>query len=163
LLTGSLRVDGSIESPAIKLTATLRDADLQLGEIALRGTLEVEASIRDLRVAPRGLVDLDATEAELGYAGFFTKTPGIPARVTGQVTTGAEGLLAIDTWEFVMQGLDGQVRVGSRDRSRLAYRGVRIGRPRGAKRPRPARRPKLGAIHLNSPQGWEPSGRYFSL
>jgi hypothetical protein len=122
LLTGSLRVDGSIDSPAIELTATLREANLQLGEIALRGTLEVEASIRDLLDAPNGLVELDATEAELGYAGFFTKAPGTPARVVGQVTTGAEGSLAIDAWEFVMQDLEGHVRVGTRDRLRLAHR-----------------------------------------
>lgn len=112
LLTGSIRVTGRVESPAIELTATLRAARLQLGDIALRGTLEVAAQIRDAVAAPNGLVELDATQAEVGYAGFFTKAPGTPARVIGQVTTGAGGSASIDTWEFVMQDLDGHARAG---------------------------------------------------
>ena len=65
-----------VHTPAIELTATLRDANLQLGEIALRGTLGVAVGIRDVLDAPSGLAELDATEAELGYANFFTKAPG---------------------------------------------------------------------------------------
>ncbi len=120
LLTGSIRANGSVDSPAIELTATLREASLQLGDIALRGTLEIDASIRDALGAPNGFVELDATEAELRYAGFFTKAPGSPARVVGQVTTSAEGALAMDAWEFVMQDLDGHVQVEADDRFRLA-------------------------------------------
>jgi uncharacterized protein involved in outer membrane biogenesis len=127
LLTGSIRVSGNIESPAIELTATLREANLQLGEIALRGNLEVDASIRNVLDAPKGLVELDATEAELGYAGFFTKAPGTPARVVGKVTTGGGGSLAIDVWEFVMRDLDGQVRVGADNRFPLAHRRPELG------------------------------------
>jgi len=121
-LTGSLRVAGTIDRPTIELDATLRDARLRLGEIALRGTLDVEARIRDLRGAAQGVVELDATHAELGYAGVFTKAPGTPARVIGEVTTGAAGSLAIEAWKFVMQDLDGHVRAEPRDRFRVADR-----------------------------------------
>jgi hypothetical protein len=122
LLTGSLRVKGSVDNPEFELTATLREANLQLGEIELHGTLGVAASIRDVLDAPSGLVELDATEAELGYAGFFNKAPGTPARVFGQVTTSAEGLLAIDAWNFAMQDLEGRAPAGIRDRFELAGR-----------------------------------------
>jgi len=123
-LTGSIRVIGQTDQPAIALTATLREADLQLGNIALRGTLEVDATVRDVLAAPNGRVELDATEAELGYAEFFTKPPGTPARVVGRVTAGAGGALSIDAWEFVMKDLDGHVRAGAGDQSRLASRGA---------------------------------------
>ena len=126
-LTGSIRVNGRFDRPAIELTATLRDADLRLGEIALRGTLEIDATVRDVLGAPNGLVELDATAAELGYAGFFSKAPGTPARVVGRVTTDAGGSLAIDAWEFVMQDLDEQVRVEPGNSSRLAGRRPELG------------------------------------
>lgn len=125
-LTGSLRVDGSIDRPAIELEATLRDARLRLGDIALRGNLDVEARIRDLRGAAQGIVELDATEAELGYAGVFTKAPGTSARVIGEVSTDPRGSLAIEAWRFVMQDLDGHVRAEPRDHFRLADRGPRV-------------------------------------
>jgi len=132
-LTGSLHVDGSVDRPAIALEATLRESRLRLGEIALRGTLHVDATIRDLRGAPHGVVEIDATEAELGYAGAFTKAPGIPARVVGQVTAGKAGTLAIESWKFEMHDLDGQVRLGPRLRRALAGRPPdRAGHPTGS-------------------------------
>ncbi len=102
------------------MDATLRDARLQLGDIALRGSLDIDATIDDAWSAPHGRVALDATLAELAYAEFFTKPPGTAATVVGLITTSRDGSPAIETWEFVMEDLDGHVRIRFGDRFQFA-------------------------------------------
>jgi hypothetical protein len=134
-LTGSIRVRGSMENPTLELDATLRDARLQLGDISLRGILEVDARVDDARSAPRGKIELDATRAEVSYAQFFTKPPGTAATVVGIVSADRDGSPAIKAWKFSMKDLDGHVRIRFADRLRLAIAAIPAG-----KRARPARR-----------------------
>ncbi len=119
-LTGSIRVRGTTATPRLELDATLRDARLRLGDIKLRGDLEVEAIVDDAWAAPRGKIELDATQAELSYAQFFTKPPGTAASVVGIIRADKDGAAAIEAWKFVMEDLDGQVRVRFGDRFPLA-------------------------------------------
>ncbi len=120
VLTGSIRARGTGANPELVMNATLRDAHLQLGDISLRGALEVDATIDDVWGAPHGEVAIDATRAELAYAEFFTKPPGTAATVVGLITSNRAGGLAIEAWKFVMEDLDGQVRIRFGDRIQLA-------------------------------------------
>jgi uncharacterized protein involved in outer membrane biogenesis len=124
MLTGSIRASGSSANPKLELDATLRDARLQLGDISLRGVLEVDVSIDDAWGAPRGTIELDATQAELAYAQFFTKPPGTPATVVGRIAADSDGSPAIEAWKFVMEDLDGQVRIRFGDPIPLAMSGI---------------------------------------
>ena len=97
---------GTVASPTVEVDATFRKARFQLGEIALFGVLQVAASIDDAWKAPRGRIDLDATQAELSYAKFFTKPVGTAASVTGNLSRNPDGSFSIDAWKFVMKDLD---------------------------------------------------------
>ncbi len=120
LLTGSVRASGNSADPRFELDATLRDARLQLGDISLRGVLEIDGTVDDAWSAPHGRIELDATHAELSYAQFFTKPRGTPATVVGIISSNNDGSPAIETWKFTMEDLDGQVSNPSRDRVPLA-------------------------------------------
>jgi hypothetical protein len=105
-LTGSMQATGTLESLSVNLEATCREAHLQLGKVALDGVLEVAARIDDAWAAPRGQIDLDATQAKLTYDDFFAKPPGTAARVTGALSHDPDGWLTIEAWKFVMKDLD---------------------------------------------------------
>ena len=124
VLTGSIRGRGTSANPELELNATLRDAHLQLGDITLRGALEVDATIDDVWGAPHGKIAIDATRAELAYAEFFTKPPGIAATVVGLITADHDGSPAIEVWKFVMEDLDGHVRVHFGDPIPLAMAAI---------------------------------------
>ncbi len=109
MLTGSVRGSGNSADPKFELDATLRDAHLQLGDISLRGVLEVDGTIDDAWSAPHGRIELDATQAEVSYAQFFTKPRGTPATVVGIIRSNSDGSPAIEAWKFTMEDLEGQV------------------------------------------------------
>jgi uncharacterized protein involved in outer membrane biogenesis len=119
-LTGSIWARGSSANWKLEMDATIRDARLQLGDIALRGLLDVDATIDNAGSAPHGRVALDATSAELAYGEFFTKPPGTAASVVGLITTNSDGITAIERWQFVMEDLDGHVRAHFGDRVQFA-------------------------------------------
>jgi hypothetical protein len=109
LLTGSIRANGPLENLNVTVEATCREARFRLGEVALDGTLEVAARIDDAWAAAHGQIDLDATQAELTYAQFFTKPPGKAAHVTATLSHDSADALSIDAWKFVMQDLDARL------------------------------------------------------
>jgi hypothetical protein len=127
LMAGTIRLRESIEDPKLELSGTLREARIQLGEIALRGSFGLEATIESFASAPRGVVSIDATRAELRYANFFTKPPGTPAQVVGELSLQPDGSIAIEAWKFVMQDLDGQAQAGPGTRTRIAETAPLIG------------------------------------
>ena len=124
VLAGSIRARGNSANPKLELDATLRDARLQLGDIALRGIVKVDVSVDDAWGAPHGRIELDATRAELAYAQFFTKPAGTAATVVGIITADSDGSPVIEAWKFVMEDLDGHVRLRFRDRIPLAMAGT---------------------------------------
>jgi hypothetical protein len=150
MLTGSVRASGNSADPKFELDATLRDAHLQLGDISLRGVVEVDGTIDDAWSAPHGRIELDATQAELSYAQFFTKPRGTPATVVGIISSNSDGSPAIEAWKFTMEDLDGQVRNPSRDRVPLAAVGV------------PTRKTPDSARHRSPSSGSEEPARAIS-
>lgn len=108
LASGSVQVTGRPLEPGLEVRFRLRDARFRLGEIRLRGEIGVDAEIRDALRAPAGRVLLDATQAELEYAGFFTKPPGTPASVRGLIEH-ADGKSRLSAWKFEMEDLQGRL------------------------------------------------------
>jgi uncharacterized protein involved in outer membrane biogenesis len=106
LLSGSLRGGGTLKNLTVVVEAACQGARLQLGEVELSGDLKVDAEIADAWLAPHGQIDLDATHAQLIYAGFFTKPAGKEAHVTASLSHGSDGSSSIDAWKFVMKELD---------------------------------------------------------
>lgn len=104
-LSGTIDASGS----RVEFDLDLRDGRLMLGQIALRGRLKITGKIDRGTHPSHGQVEVDATEAELRFGDFFTKPPGTRGLVRGQVTSDAEGFLAIDAWKFEMNDFEGRV------------------------------------------------------
>jgi len=105
-LSGTITTAGS----HIDCELDLSDGQLMLGEIALRGPLKINGQIDRSKPSHNGVVEVDATAAELRFGDFFTKAAGTRGQVRGEVTSGADGTLTIDAWKFEMDDFQGQVR-----------------------------------------------------
>ena len=80
------------------------DAALQAGSLELRGPVAVRATLFGPLLAPVGSFELDATAADLHYAGVYDKRPGQGAVVTGHLVESDTGATDL-----------GQLRVTLRD------------------------------------------------
>ena len=121
-MSGAVELEGPARSPdRIAARLTVRDADLQLGEIALLGPLRLEADLEGGSEAPSGRFDIDATDAELAYGGAFRKPAGTSATVSGRIVSGPDGVLGFDDLKLRVRDLDATVelRTGSRMRMEL--------------------------------------------
>jgi hypothetical protein len=121
-VSGEVELEGPARSPhRIAARLTVRDADLQLGEIALLGPLRLEADLEDGSEAPSGRFDIDATDAELAYGGAFRKPAGTAATVSGRIVSGPDGVLGFDDLKLRVRDLDATAerRAGSRMRMEL--------------------------------------------
>jgi hypothetical protein len=104
-LTGTIGAVG----PHVEFDLDLSEGHLTLGEITLRGPLKITGQMDQQKRPPQGQVELDATAAELRFGDFFTKPPGTRGLVRGQVTSDADGALAVDAWKFEMDDFEGRV------------------------------------------------------
>jgi uncharacterized protein YhdP len=120
-VTGSLELGGPARNPdRIETSFELRDADLRLGEIALRGgPLQVEAELTGAVGTRSGRFDIDASQAELWYGRMFRKPAGTPATVSGRILSGEEGLLGFDDLKLKMRDLDATVEMSGGERMRM--------------------------------------------
>ena len=139
-VSGSLRLAGPARNPdRIEAKLALRDADVRLGEIALRGPLRVEIDLAGVAGERSGRFDVEASEAELGYGRALRKPAGTPATVSGRIVSGqaaeggaqrAEGerrraparqggLLGFDDLKLRVRNLDASVQMSGGERMRM--------------------------------------------
>jgi hypothetical protein len=104
-LTGRITASG----PHVEFDLDLSDGRLTLGQIDLRGRLKITGKIDRETRPSQGLVEVDATAAELQFGDVFTKPPGTRGLVRGQVKSDLKGALTIDAWKFEMDEFEGRV------------------------------------------------------
>jgi len=92
LLGGSIHASGPATAPAI-VNAKLRleDAVVALDAVRLSGKLGLSASLASTQGLLGGPFEIDATEADLAYAGAFHKPPGTAATTSGTLKARAGG------------------------------------------------------------------------
>jgi uncharacterized protein involved in outer membrane biogenesis len=119
-LGGVASVSGAAASPA-KLEADLqgRDVRFRRGDVALRGSIDVQAKLADPAGGAAGSFELDATGAELEVGGGFTKPAGTPATVTGRIARASGGGLAFEDVKLLIRNFEATGRVSSLDPLRV--------------------------------------------
>jgi hypothetical protein len=122
-VSGTLALAGPARRPhRVTARLSLKDGDVALDEIALRGPLRVEADLEGEPGAPSGRFDVDASDAELVVGGAFRKPPGTAATVTGRLVSGPDGLLGVDDVKLHVRNVDaaGKLRTGRRTQLELS-------------------------------------------
>jgi len=110
-VSGTLALEGPARNPRrISARLALRDGDVRLEAITLRGPLRVEADLAGGLDARSGRFVVDATDAELVFGGSYRKPPGISATVSGRVVSGPGGVLAIDDVKLRVRGREASAR-----------------------------------------------------
>jgi uncharacterized protein involved in outer membrane biogenesis len=119
-VSGSLRLAGPARNPdRIEAKLALRDADVRLGEIALRGPLRVEIELAGVAGERSGRFDVEASEAELGYGRALRKPAGTPATMSGRIVSAEGGLLGFDDLKLRVRNLDASVEMSGGERMRM--------------------------------------------
>ncbi len=121
-VSGSLatRADASGEPEAVAVDLTIREGDVSMDELALKGQLRVRADLSGGLASPQGSFELDATQAALRYGAAFDKPPGTPATATGRIVTGADGSLGIRDTRVRIKNFEGRARVDTGARAAVA-------------------------------------------
>ncbi len=106
-LDGRIDLDATLDQLALEPLQRYVDA---LG-LVLGGRVSARAAIEGGIAKVWGPFEVDATGAELIYGEAFQKPRGTPATVTGRLTLGREGALALEDVNLRMHSLDARGRV----------------------------------------------------
>jgi hypothetical protein len=125
-VSGTLELAGPAPRPS-RLSAhlVLRDGDVRLDQVSLRGPLRLEAELSRGSASPEGRFDVDATDAELVVGGAFRKPPGTSATVRGRLVGRPGGGLGVDDVVLRVRDLDAGAALREDGRTRLALRSGR--------------------------------------
>jgi hypothetical protein len=97
LLSGTVHVLGPAVAPSqIDAKLAFQDAAIDIDTVRLHGKLAVSATLANASGALGGPFEIDATEAELAYAGSFRKPPGTVATTSGTLRARPGGGFAVD-------------------------------------------------------------------
>jgi len=115
--SGQLRARGPWRTPD-RLDAELHvgDADLQVGEVGLRGPVDAHAMLEH----EQGSFSIDATRAELVYGGAFRKPPGAPATADGRFAPQPDGRLGVEAVKLSIKNMGGEGSLAPGARVRIA-------------------------------------------
>ena len=115
--SGQLRARGPWRTPD-RLDAELHvgDADLQVGEVGLRGPVDARANLEH----EQGSFSIDATRAELVYGGAFRKPPGAPATADGRLAPQPDGRLGVEAVKLSIKNMGGEGSLAPGARLRIA-------------------------------------------
>jgi len=96
-LDGTLHATGPAAAPS-QLDAKLvfDDAAVEIDAVRLHGKLALSVTLAKGSGALGGPFEIDATQAELAYAGAFRKPPGTAATTTGTLRARPDGGFAVD-------------------------------------------------------------------
>ncbi len=112
--TGVIAVRGPAAAPGdLKAELDVSEGALRLGDIALRGQLELRAELTLGASGPRGTFELAASEARLVYARGVAQARGDAARLTGRVVPRPDGALGVEDLRLEVRNLDATGRVRS--------------------------------------------------
>jgi len=117
--SGTVAVSGPVANPALlQLDGVVEGGRMRLDDAVLAGRLSVSAEVRQLRAAPSGRFDIDATAAQIRYGDVVAKQPGAAATVSGKIVSASDGTIGLD--DVVLRIRDfhatGRVRLGKRVR-----------------------------------------------
>lgn len=121
--SGTVQGASAGEKPtAIEATLVLEDAAVELEGVSLQGKLGVTSKLAPVEGGLGGPFEIDATEAELGYAGAFRKPRGTAATAAGILAPAADGTLAVEEIRVKIKNFEGKgrVRIGPSTKLELA-------------------------------------------
>jgi hypothetical protein len=120
LLGGSIHASGPATAPA-KVDAKLRleDAVVALDAVRLSGKLGLSASLASSQGLLGGPFEIDATEADLAYAGAFHKPPGTAATTSGTLQERAGGGFDVEELRVKIKNFEAHGSVHSLPRQEL--------------------------------------------
>lgn len=120
-LSGNVKASGAAEAARVSAQLELRDGDVALQDIVLKGGMALRADLENVPGAPTGSFEIDATAAELVYGEAFHKPPGTKATVSGRLVPQKEGGVGLDEVRLRVRNLDAEakVRTGKRLRADL--------------------------------------------
>ncbi len=111
-LSGEVAIEHAAQSgEADRLVFDLRldEGDVALDDVTMRGALKASGVLRDPTGSPAGDFSIDATSAELRYAESFAKPVGTPARATGKLAAGSDGVVRIEGTKLKVDALEADV------------------------------------------------------
>lgn len=89
----------------------LGDARLRLDDLELRGPVRVALELSGQASGVTGRFELEATGAEVRYAGAFSKPEGTPARLSGRIIRHPDGALGVDDVRLQIRSPQGMAPV----------------------------------------------------
>lgn len=121
LLGGSVHVSGPATALA-KVDAKLRmeEAALVLDAVRLQGRLGLSASLVSTAGALGGPFEIDATEADLAYAGAFRKPPGTAATTSGTLRARPDGRFDVEELRVKIKNFEAHGSLRSQPQRELA-------------------------------------------
>lgn len=107
VVSGRISAKGPAANPReMAVDVVVRDGVLRIGEIDVRGKMQVDASLSGAD-ASQGSFRIDATDAQVSYGGVHTRPVGEPKRVTGNLLRKSDGSVEITDFKLKAGPVDG--------------------------------------------------------
>ncbi len=120
-LGGTVRASGPARAPdKVDARLVFENAAVEIDSVKLNGRLALSADLVAGEEGLGGPFEIDATDAELGYAGAFHKPPGTAATTSGTLEARPGGGFDVKELRVKIKNFEAQGSLDSGERSELA-------------------------------------------